>query len=169
MPVTQKPFEPKDAVGEAVRGTMITGAAGLMVSAVQNTLARRNVSAWGVFTRTGGIITTFAAMGGIYEFAKFGCANLRERDDTWNTTLGGLLAGAVLGLRVGTIPAVLGYGVSTSILLSVFEYTGGIYHKRVRPFLEMDEVERQEWVRKRRRRPIQEIIDELGEGRGGSG
>lgn len=40
-----------------------------------------------------------AAMGGIYEFARFSAANLREKDDSLNTALGGFLAGSVLGLR----------------------------------------------------------------------
>lgn len=43
-----------------------------------------------------------AAMGGAYGFVKNASANLREKDDTWNTTYGGMAAGAVLGLR-GTV------------------------------------------------------------------
>jgi hypothetical protein len=38
-------------------------------------------------------------MGGIYEFSRFATANLREKDDSYNTALGGFLAGSVLGLR----------------------------------------------------------------------
>lgn len=38
---------------------MITGAAGTMVSAIQNTLTKQNVNAWGVITRTGGTIAVF--------------------------------------------------------------------------------------------------------------
>jgi hypothetical protein len=52
-------YHPKDAVKAAINGTLITGAAGGLVSAIQNTLTRRNVSAWGVFTRTGGTIAIF--------------------------------------------------------------------------------------------------------------
>jgi len=40
-----------------------------------------------------------AAMGGTYEFTRFASANLRERDDSLNTALGGFLAGSVLGLK----------------------------------------------------------------------
>jgi hypothetical protein len=54
-------YHPKDAVKAAINGTMITGAAGALVSAIQNTLTKRNVSAWGVFTRTGGTIAVFGA------------------------------------------------------------------------------------------------------------
>jgi hypothetical protein len=50
-------YHPKDAVKAAITGTMITGAAGVLISAIQNTLAKRNVGAWGVFTRTGSTIT----------------------------------------------------------------------------------------------------------------
>jgi hypothetical protein len=52
-------FVPRDAVSEAIKATLITGGAGLMLSAVQNTLTKQNVSAWGVFTRTGGTIGVF--------------------------------------------------------------------------------------------------------------
>jgi hypothetical protein len=112
-------YHPKDAVKAAINGTMITGAAGGLVSAIQNTLTKRNVSAWGVFTRTGGTIAVFggpystrrsfgsstddhaAAVGGTYEFTRFASANLREKDDSLNTAIGGFLAGSVLGLRCG--------------------------------------------------------------------
>lgn len=38
-------------------------------------------------------------MGGTYEFVKTASANLREKDDHWNVTWGGLAAGSILGLR----------------------------------------------------------------------
>lgn len=40
-----------------------------------------------------------AAVGGSYEFTRFASANLREKDDSLNTAIGGFLAGSVLGLR----------------------------------------------------------------------
>ena len=40
-----------------------------------------------------------AAMGGAYEFTKSATANLREKDDTYNPTIGGFFAGSILGLR----------------------------------------------------------------------
>jgi hypothetical protein len=55
-------YHPKDAVKAAITGTMITGAAGVLISAIQNTLAKRNVGAWGVFTRTGSTITIAGAL-----------------------------------------------------------------------------------------------------------
>jgi hypothetical protein len=55
-------YHPKDAVKAAINGTMITGAAGGLVSAIQNTLTKRNIGAWGVFTRTGGTIAVFGVL-----------------------------------------------------------------------------------------------------------
>ena len=40
-----------------------------------------------------------AAMGGTYEFATLASANLREKDDSWNPSIGGFLAGSIMGLR----------------------------------------------------------------------
>lgn len=53
-------YRPKDSVGAGINGTLVTGAAGLAVSAIQNTLTKRNVGALGVLTRTG---STVAVMG----------------------------------------------------------------------------------------------------------
>lgn len=112
-------YRPKDAVGLAIESTLITGAAGLTVSAIQNTLTKQNVSGWGVFTRSGGTIAVFgvllllstiaaprdgltgsiAAMGGTYGFSKAAAANLREKNDSWNPAIGGFLAGGVLGMK----------------------------------------------------------------------
>ena len=111
-------YQPKDAISEAIRGTLIVGGAGLALSAIQNTLTKQNVTAWGVFTRTGGTIVLFgtvslihivslaveltetsAAVGGVFSFANLASANLREKDDSWNPAIGGFLAGGVAGLR----------------------------------------------------------------------
>lgn len=40
-----------------------------------------------------------AAMGGTYEFTKLASANLRERNDSMNSAVGGLFAGSLLGLK----------------------------------------------------------------------
>jgi hypothetical protein len=66
---------------------------------------------------------------------------------------------------VRTMPAVLGMGALTAVVLGAYDYTGGALtgYKR-NP--EMDEFERKELLRKNRRRPIEQTISELGEGRG---
>ena len=55
-------YQPKDAVTLAIRSTIIMGGAGLTVSAIQNTLTKQNVSAMGVFTRTGSTIAVFGTI-----------------------------------------------------------------------------------------------------------
>ncbi|KAI9797873.1 MAG: hypothetical protein M1833_005073 [Piccolia ochrophora] len=159
------PYQPKDAVGASLKGTMITGAAGLFISAIQNSLTKQNVSAMSVFSRTGGTIAVFAAMGGAHEFVRNASANLRQRDDSWNPTFGGFVAGAVLGLRFRTMPSVMGYGAGLAVAMGVFDYTGGRLTGYPKDH-EVDEFERKEALRKNRRRPVQEIVEELGEGRG---
>jgi hypothetical protein len=67
----------------------------------------------------------------------------------------------------GTTPAVLGFGALTAIVMGVYDYTGG----NLRGFKKdpgVDEFERKETLRKNRRRPIEQTISELGEGRGTS-
>ena len=45
------------------------------------------------------LMKDIAASGGTYGFAKAAAANLREKDDSWNPTIGGFLSGGVIGLR----------------------------------------------------------------------
>jgi len=161
---TKGTYHAKDAVAQATNSAMIAGAAGLTMSAVQNSLSRQNYGALGVFTRTGSTIGLFAIVGGGYEFARCASANLRQKDDAINTAIGGFVGGAVLGLRFRTLPAVLGLGAMTSIVLGVFDYTGGKFSGYDRD--EGDEFERKQHLRKDRRKPITETLEELGEGRG---
>lgn len=44
-----------------------------------------------------------AAMGGTYEFSKLASANLREKDDSWNSAIGGFLAGSIMGIKCSPI------------------------------------------------------------------
>lgn len=44
-----------------------------------------------------------AAMGGAYMFTKDAAANLRKKDDSYNSAIGGAFAGSLLGLRCAWI------------------------------------------------------------------
>lgn len=59
----------------------------------------------------------------------------------------------------------MGYGGLFSVVLSAFTYTGASFTGFKRD-AGVDEVERKEFLRKNRRRPLEETISELGEGRG---
>lgn len=59
-PVEEKPFHQKDAIKSGLQGLVVGGSAGFFLSAVQNSLAKRNVGAWGVFTRSGGTIASLS-------------------------------------------------------------------------------------------------------------
>jgi hypothetical protein len=71
----------------------------------------------------------------------------------------------LIRLAAGSTPAVLGFGALTAIVLGAYDYTGGAL-TGYRKDPEMDEFERKEALRKNRRRPVEETINELGEGRG---
>ncbi|KAI9738362.1 MAG: hypothetical protein M1834_008865 [Cirrosporium novae-zelandiae] len=157
-------YEPKDAVGQTINSTLITGGAGLLFAAVQNSLAKHNVSAWGVFTKSGGIIATFAGMGASFEFMKTASANLRQKDDPLNHAIGGLFAGSVLGLHFRTIPAVMGYGAGLAVVMGAVEYTGNTLGTNKTQ--DEDDYAKKMKMRMNRRRPIQETLDAIGEGRG---
>jgi len=158
------PYHPKDAIGNATKASLVTGGAGLVISGVQNTLARQNYGFWGVFTKSGSTVAIFAAMGATYGFLKDASANLRETDDTWNSAIGGFFAGSLIGLRSMRIPQVLGYGAGLAVTIAVFEAGGGT----IRGFydrINVDDIEK-ERIRSLRRLPFEQTIAEVGEGRG---
>ncbi|KAK7745862.1 hypothetical protein SLS53_002580 [Cytospora paraplurivora] len=159
-------YHPVDALKAGTQGALVTGAAGVFAAAIKNATRKQNYGALGVVTKSGGMILTFTAVGAVYEFARNAAANLREKNDHWNAGIGGFLGGSILGMRSGRMPAIVGYGALTSLTLTVFEFTGGSL-KGNKPEIEgLDEFERKEFLRKSRRRSIEETAELLGEGRG---
>lgn len=57
-----------------------------------------------------------------------------------------------------------GYGALFGVVLAVFDYTGNSL-KGSRRSQELDEFDRKEYLRKNRRRPLEETLAEVGEGR----
>lgn len=69
-------------------------------------------------------------------------------------------------LNIGlSFPAFFGYGTALALLTFAFDYSGSKFGTTNRDF-NVDEVERKEFLRKNRRRPLSETLSELGEGRG---
>ncbi|KAG9230308.1 NADH-ubiquinone oxidoreductase subunit [Amylocarpus encephaloides] len=158
-------YHPKDAVKSSVQASMVTGGAGLLIAAISNSLSKRNVGAWSVFTRGSGTIAAFTAAGGAYVFSRDAMANLREKDDAINFAVGGFFGGAVMGLRSLRTPTVLGLGAATAVALGAFEFTGSSLRGGAKD-KDRDEFEYKEYLRKNRRIPIEETIAQIGEGRG---
>jgi hypothetical protein len=70
-------------------------------------------------------------------------------------------------MPVRTTPAVMGYGSGLAIIMSAFNYTGGkLTGYAIDPTV--DEVGRKEYLRKNRRRPFEDTVEDIGEGRGTS-
>lgn len=59
----EPPYEYQDALSRSTRSALITGAAGALLAAVQNTVARDQTSPFGVFTRFGGTIGIYGTIG----------------------------------------------------------------------------------------------------------
>jgi len=159
-------FQRRDAIKSSVPATLIGAGAGAFISGIQNALTKQNVGALGVLTRTGSVIGMGAAVGGGYMFVRVAAANLRSVEDAWNPALGGLVAGAIMGTRFRTLPAVVGYGAALSATLAVFDITGGSLLGTHRHQFQHDEFGRKQALRANRRRPIDETIAHIGEGRG---
>lgn len=77
-------YTPKDVTPTTFRVGLQSGFVGLIVSSIQNSLARHDQGAMGIFTRTGGTIALFAAMGTAFTATDAVAANMREKDDALN-------------------------------------------------------------------------------------
>lgn len=62
-------------------------------------------------------------------------------------------------------PAMIGFGALTAVVMSAYDFTGGSL-RGFKKDKEIDDFERKEALRLNRRRPIDQTISELGEGRG---
>ncbi|KZL82308.1 tim17 tim22 tim23 family protein [Colletotrichum incanum] len=159
-------YHPKDAIKASITASAALGGAGFFMAAVHNALQKQNVGAMSVFTRSGGIIAVMAIGGGAYGFTQSAMANLRQKDDAWNTATAGFVAGSILGMTTRKMPVVLGLGAAFGAWQGAFQVTGG----RLRGWTEgrLDEAEFDNKIAQRqaKRRPIEETIAEIGEGRG---
>ncbi|KAL1843592.1 hypothetical protein VTJ49DRAFT_875 [Mycothermus thermophilus] len=164
-PTEDEKYQPKDAVHIGLYNGMAYGGVGLFIAAVKNSLARQNVGPWNTFTKHGHIIAIFAAAGGSFEFTRAASANLREKDDHWNDGIAGFVAGAIIGLRSGRFPRIVGWSTMTAAAAATYAYAGGSLVGYLKPTGE-EEYERKEKLRLNRRRPVEETLAEIGEGRG---
>ncbi|KAH7625657.1 hypothetical protein SMAC4_08751 [Sordaria macrospora] len=158
-------FRPKDAIKSSLSGAVYSGGAGLLISSLRTSMKKNNVGSMHVFTHGGATIISFAFAGGIYKFAQQASANLRQKEDAWNHAIGAFLGGSVMGLRSLRFPVILGFGALAGATVGTFAFTGGtLWGYKRDP--NVDEYERKEAMRLNRRRPIEETLAEVGEGRG---
>lgn len=160
------PYRPKDALGASLRGATLAGAAGLFVASVQNTVTKENVGFFGVFSRFGSTVGLFAAVGGTFAFTSAASANLREKNDFWNHAFGGAVAGSLPGLAKRSMPATLGGSFALGVSVAVVSFTGRSLFESASDEPQLDRFGYKEEAKTRYRRPINETINELGEGRG---
>ena len=93
-------YHPRDAISATIRTTTFMTGLGTLVASVQNTTTRApNTGGFAIFSKFGGTIALWASLGASYEFTRCASANLREKEDTWNSVFGGFAAGCVGGLR----------------------------------------------------------------------
>jgi len=159
-------YTPQDALSRSARSAALTGAAGLFIASVQNTVAKQQVGAFGVFTRFGTTIGLLTAMGGTFQFASIASANLREKNDFVNHAIGGALAGSLKGLWRRSMVSTLGGSLALGAVMGVVSFTGrSMFESSTeKPFA--DRLAYKDEAKSRFRRPLNETINELGEGRG---
>ncbi|KAG8681767.1 hypothetical protein FRC09_017247 [Ceratobasidium sp. 395] len=117
-------YEPKSSLQNAAFVGLQSAGVGVLVSAVQNALDSHNRGAAGIFTRTGGTIGFFSAMGASFAFTEAAVANARETDDSLNGAAGGCAAGLLAGLRARSIPMAFASCAAIGTLVASFDAAG---------------------------------------------
>lgn len=125
IPLTQsETFQPRATLRYTSAVGLQAAGVGALVSAVQNALSSHNHGAFGIFTRTGGTIGFFGAMGATFALTESVVANTREKDDALNGAAGGCAAGFLAGIRARSLPvAVIGCTV-LGAAMGTFDYGG---------------------------------------------
>ncbi|GMK53886.1 hypothetical protein CspeluHIS016_0104720 [Cutaneotrichosporon spelunceum] len=123
-PNEEQMFHEHPTLKSAIRVTLQSAGAGLVVSAAQNALDTHNHGAAGIFTRTGSTIGLFAAMGFSYAFVTNYVANIRQVDSPLNGAAGGCASGFVAGLSRGSLPVAFGACAGMATLIGTFQAAG---------------------------------------------
>ncbi|KAJ9479357.1 Complex I-B14.7 [Pseudozyma hubeiensis] len=122
--VVTETFSERSAFADGMTAAGASAGAGLLVSAIQNSVQTHNKGALGVFTRTGSTIALFTAMGGIFSYTDSTVANFRQKDDAVNGAIGGCAAGFVLGAAARSVPMMFGGCASLAALIGTFDAAG---------------------------------------------
>jgi len=158
-------YHPRDALHNTGNAMISTGTIGAVIAGVQNTLRKQNVGAMGILTRSGGVIALFVGAGGAYQFTLDATANMQQKDDCYNEFYAGAAAGVTAGIFRRSLPFMLGAGAAFGSGMAAFRYTAGIRGSESGE-VDEEEIERREAMKKLRRRPLSETLEQLGEGRG---
>ncbi|KAJ1026798.1 hypothetical protein NDA16_002095 [Ustilago loliicola] len=122
--VVTETFSERSPFADGMTSGAASAGAGLLVSAIQNSVQTHNKGALGVFTRTGSTIALFTAMGGIFSYTDSTVANFRQKDDAINGAVGGCAAGMVLGAAARSVPMMFGGCASLAALIGTFDAAG---------------------------------------------
>ncbi|GBE78011.1 hypothetical protein BKA93DRAFT_814267 [Sparassis latifolia] len=117
-------YEPKPTLQyTSIIGLQAAGV-GAFVSAIQNALGTHTRGAAGFFTRSGGTIGIFGAMGATFAFTEAAIANQREKDDALNGAAGACAAGFLAGVRARSLPMAVASCAVMGTAMGAFDYGG---------------------------------------------
>jgi hypothetical protein len=90
-------YEERSALNDTMNTALFGAGFGVVISAIQNSLATHNRGALGVFTRSGGQIALYTAAAAAFGLSNSMLANVRQRDDAINPASAACASGLVVG------------------------------------------------------------------------
>lgn len=91
------PFHERSALNDTMNSALFGAGFGVVISAIQNSLATHGRGAMGLITRSRGQIALYTAAAAAFGFSNSTLANVRQRDDAVNGASGACVSGLVVG------------------------------------------------------------------------
>ncbi|KAF5095141.1 hypothetical protein DV451_004788 [Geotrichum candidum] len=162
-------YVPHNTVELTLKTAAVSFGAGFALSAIKNSFI--NPKQAGIFhPKLGAHLFVFTAAGSAFTFGQSVSANLREKNDAWNTFIGGAAAGAIIGATYKTLPKIIGFATLVGSAVGIYEFSGGLAgfgrEKALSVTGELTELEdgqKQGFFDVVSRRPLSQTLDELGD------
>uniref|UniRef100_A0A060T9D3 ARAD1D14542p n=1 Tax=Blastobotrys adeninivorans TaxID=409370 RepID=A0A060T9D3_BLAAD len=166
-------FEPRDTLALTSRAAVLSTGAGVFVAALKASLGPSRTSLGSIITHSR-YIWLYGAVGTAYTVGEAVTANLHQKESAWNTFVGGMLAGGVMGASYkngARVSKVIGGAIALGTILGLAHWTGNFngYDRKEAAKqssgepVEVEKGDRQTFWQVVHRRPLSQTIDELGD------
>ncbi|KAJ8102057.1 hypothetical protein POJ06DRAFT_248661 [Lipomyces tetrasporus] len=162
-------YEPRDALVITSKAVIPSFGIGLTYATAMERFRHFRAPLIPSLIRVGKESFFLGSVGCAYQFVEVAASNVREREDGWNNFCGGLAAGALIGVRAGTVTNTVFTSLLFGSILGLSRWAGGMFgsfSKEVEVDHSKSDGPQSDFWMVRDRVPLSETISKVGEGRG---